>query len=224
MKDKLKILYEDNNIIVVLKPKNILSQSDITNDIDMLTLVKSYIKDKYKKTGNVYVGLIHRLDRPTEGIMVFAKTSKAASRLSKQIKDNKMNKSYLAVVWNLKEKEGIFTDYLKKEKEGNSIITTKEDGKYAELSFKKVKEKNNLSLIKINLVTGRHHQIRVQFSSRGYPLYGDQRYGKDDKKQLALFCYKLEFEHPVKKEKMSFKIYPRYGIFNEFKECFKNEE
>ena len=220
MKDKLKVLYEDNHIIVVLKPCNILSQSDNTGDIDMLTLVKNYIKEKYNKLGNVYIGLVHRLDRPTGGLMVFARTSKAASRLSKQIKDNQINKSYLAVIPNFKEKEGTLIDYLKKENNGNTIVTDKENGKYAELNYKLIKHKNNLSLVSIDLITGRHHQIRVQFSSRGYPLYGDQRYGEENKKQLALFCYKLEFIHPVKKEKMSFIIYPDYGIFNEFKECF----
>ena len=224
MKDRLKVLYEDNHIIVVVKPCNILSQSDITGDIDMLSLVKKYIKEKYNKPGNVYIGLVHRLDRPTGGIMVFARTSKAANRLSKQIKDNQINKSYLAVIPNFKEEEGVFTDYLKKDNNGNTIVTNKENGKYAELRYELIKEKSNLSLVEINLITGRHHQIRVQFSSRGFPLYGDQRYGKEDKKQLALFCYKLEFTHPVKKEKMSFEIYPNYGVFQEFKECFDGKK
>ena len=220
MKNNLNVLYEDNHIIVVVKPYNILSQSDNTGDIDMLSLVKSYIKEKYNKPGNVYIGLVHRLDRPTGGIMVFARTSKAASRLSDDIKNNKMTKSYLAVIPSFFEKSGTFTDYLKKLDNGNSIVTSKDDGKYSELKYELIKEKSDLSLVKIDLITGRHHQIRVQFASRGYPLYGDQRYGKMDKKQLALFCYKLEFIHPVKKEKMSFTIYPDYGIFNFFKECF----
>ena len=220
MKDKLKVLYEDNHIIVVVKPENVLSQSDITGDIDMLSLVKSYIKEKYNKPGNVYIGLVHRLDRPTGGIMVFARTSKAANRLSEQIKNNEVNKTYLAVIPNFRNQKGEFIDYLKKEDNGNTIVTNKEKGKYSNLKYKLIKEKNNLSLVAIELITGRHHQIRVQFASRGYPLYGDQRYGKEDKTQLALFCYKLEFVHPVKKEKMSFIEYPDYGIFKEFKECF----
>ena len=220
MKDRLQVLYEDNHIIVVLKPCNILSQSDVTGDIDMLTLVKEYIKKKYKKPGNVYIGLVHRLDRPTSGIMIFARTSKAASRLSKQIKNNQMRKSYLAVIPNFKDKAGTLIDYLKKENNGNTIVTDKENGKYAELKYKLIEQKNNLSLVSIDLITGRHHQIRVQFSSRGYPLYGDQRYGEQNKQQLALFCYKLEFTHPVTKENMSFTAYPDYGIFNDFKECF----
>ncbi len=220
MKDRLNVLYEDNHIIVVVKPENVLSQSDNTGDIDMLSLVKNYVKEKYNKPGNVYIGLVHRLDRPTGGIMVFARTSKAASRLSDEIKNNKMNKSYLAVVPNFHSKSGTYTDYLEKKDNGNTIVTDKDHGKYAELNYELISEKDNLSLVKINLITGRHHQIRVQFSSRGYSLYGDQRYGKDDKKQLALFCYKLEFTHPVTKEKLTFTSYPDYGIFNEFKECY----
>lgn len=220
MKNNLEVLYEDNHVIVVIKPENILSQSDNTGDIDMLTLVKSYIKEKYNKPGNVYIGLIHRLDRPTSGIMIFARTSKAAKRLSEDIKNNKINKSYLAVIPNLKKEKGILEDYLKKESNGNTVVTNKENGKYAKLEYELIKEKKELSLVKINLITGRHHQIRVQFASRGYPLYGDQRYGKEDKKQLALCCYKLEFIHPVTKEKLVFIKYPNYGIFNEFKECF----
>lgn len=221
MKNNLEVLYEDNHIIVVVKPINILSQSDNTKDIDMLNIIKNYIKEKYNKPGNVYLGLVHRLDRPTGGVMVFARTSKSASRLSKQIKEGSLKKTYLAVVPNFNLKKGTFIDYLEKDKNNNSIITSKEKGKYAKLNFETITKKNNKSLVKIDLLTGRHHQIRVQFSSRGYPLYGDQRYGKMDKKQLALFAYKLEFLHPVTKEKMVFKKEPNYGVFLDFKECFK---
>lgn len=223
MKNKLNILYEDNHIIVVIKPVNVLSQSDNTKDLDMLTMIKNYLKEKYNKPGNVYLGLVHRLDRPTGGIMVFAKTSKAASRLSKQIKENKFNKEYLAVVKDLKDKKGTLTDYLIKDKNNNSSVTTKEKGKYAHLSYETLKQIDNLSLIKINLTTGRHHQIRVQFKERGFPLYGDQRYGIRDNKRLALFAYKLSFLHPVTKEKMEFIKYPTYGIFLKFKECFNEK-
>ena len=139
MKDKLKVLYEDNHIIVVVKPENVLSQSDITGDIDMLSLVKSYIKEKYNKPGNVYIGLVHRLDRPTGGIMVFARTSKAANRLSEQIKNNEVNKTYLAVIPNFRNQKGEFIDYLKKEDNGNTIVTNKEKGKYSNLKYKLIK-------------------------------------------------------------------------------------
>lgn len=214
MKNNLNILYEDNHIIVVIKPYNILSQSDNTNDLDMLTIIKNYIKEKYNKPGNVYLGLVHRLDRPTGGIMVFAKTSKAASRLSKQIKDDKFTKKYLAVVHGtFTKKEGTLENYIKRTEDNSSIITTKEEGKYAKLDYKVLKEKDNLSTLDITLYTGRHHQIRVQFSNINHPLYGDQRYGKQDRKQLALFAYHLEFYHPITKEKLVFEYMPKEEIF-----------
>ena len=216
MKNDLEILYEDNHIIVVVKPFNILSQSDDTKDIDMLTLIKSYLKEKYNKPGNVYLGLIHRLDRPTGGIMVFAKTSKAASRLSEQIRLNLFTKKYLAIVNGyLSEKSGVFEDYILKKEDNSSVISNL--GKYAKLEYEVLKEKSNLSLVNIILHTGRHHQIRVQFASRNHPLYGDQRYGETSKKQLALFAYYLSFNHPVTKEKLEFIKYPdKVGIWKEF--------
>ena len=216
MKNNLEILYEDNHIIVVVKPFNILSQSDDTKDIDMLTLIKSYLKEKYNKPGNVYLGLIHRLDRPTGGIMVFAKTSKAASRLSEQIRLNLFTKKYLAIVNGyFDEKVGVFEDYILKKEDNSSVISNL--GKYAKLEYEVLKEKNDLSLVSILLHTGRHHQIRVQFASRNHPLYGDQRYGKSSKKQLALFAYYLSFNHPVTKEKLEFIKYPdKVGIWKEF--------
>lgn len=215
--NNLNILYEDNHLIVVEKPINILSQSDSTNDPDMLTILKKYIKKKYNKPGNVYLGLVHRLDRPTGGIMVFARTSKAASRLSDQIKNHEFEKSYLAVVHGNIQKSNTYIDYLEKI-ETKSYISTKEKGKYAELIFTKLdyNEKENLSLVKINLLTGRNHQIRLQFSSRGYPLYGDSKYGNDKDKNLGLFAYKLEFIHPTTKEKLIFEIKPNYNPFNKF--------
>lgn len=216
MKNDLEILYEDNHIIVVVKPFNILSQSDDTKDIDMLTLIKSYLKEKYNKPGNVYLGLIHRLDRPTGGIMVFAKTSKAASRLSEQIRLNLFTKKYLAIVNGyFDEKVGVFEDYILKKEDNSSVISNL--GKYAKLEYEVLKEKSNLSLVNILLHTGRHHQIRVQFASRNHPLYGDQRYGETSKKQLALFAYYLSFNHPVTKEKLKFIKYPdKVGIWKEF--------
>lgn len=216
MKDNLDILYEDNHIIVVFKPCNILSQSDSTKDIDMLTIIKKYIKEKYQKKGNVYLGLVHRLDRPTSGIMVFAKTSKAASRLCKEINDKKFVKKYLALVTGILDiKEGTLENYIKKVN-NNSIITTKEEGKYALLDYKVIKETDNLSLVDITLHTGRHHQIRTQFAGIGHPLYGDQRYGIENRKQLALCAYHLEFIHPVTKENLVFEKLPNGDIWNKF--------
>ncbi|MBQ3435433.1 MAG: RluA family pseudouridine synthase [Bacilli bacterium] len=212
---KLNVLYEDNHVIVVEKPVNVLSQADSTKDIDMLTLVKEYIKEKYHKPGNVYLGLVHRLDRPVGGIMVFARTSKAASRLSEQVRTNKIEKVYLAIVKGiLKEKEGTFKDKIKKIENGNSIIA--EDGKEAILNYQVLSEKEGLSLVKVKLITGRHHQIRVQFSSRGYPLCGDQRYGDEDKTQIALYAYELSFYHPTTKEKLTFTLLPKGNWWTEF--------
>lgn len=209
--NNLNILYEDNHIIAVVKPNNVLSQQDSTGDIDMLTIVKKYIKEKYNKPGNVYVGLVHRLDRPVGGVMIFAKSSKAASRLSDMIKNHNLKKYYIAIVNGIMEnKTGEFKDYLFKEENGNTIVSKKGKGKEAILKYKVLEENisNNLSLIEIELLTGRHHQIRVQFSSRNHPLYGDQRYGKNDNMQIALWAYKVEFIHPVKKEKMIIQCMP----------------
>ena len=218
---KLDVLYEDNHIIVVVKPANVLSQSDNTNDIDMLTIIKHYLKEKYNKPGNVYLGLVHRLDRPVSGVMVFAKTSKAASRLSKQIASHQFKKEYLAVVHGLfKEKSGELVNYIIKRNDNSSEISVNKEGKFAKLKYVVLEEKKekNLSLVKIDLETGRHHQIRVQFANINHPLYGDQRYGKNDKKQIALHAYKIEFIHPVKKELMIFQKYPeKTGIWNLYK-------
>ncbi len=203
--NKLKVLYEDNHVIVVLKEVNVPSQEDAARDMDLLRMVKQYVKEKYNKPGNVYIGLVHRLDRPTSGIMVFARSSKAASRLNDQIRNSELSKNYLCVVHGiLDKKEGRFEDKLKKLDNGNTIVA--KDGKEAVLEYKVIDEnkEENLSLVSVKLITGRHHQIRVQFSSRGYPLYGDQRYGALDNKQLALHAYKLSFIHPVKKELMEY--------------------
>lgn len=217
----LKVLYEDNHIIVVIKPYNIPSQSDKTKDIDMLSLVKEYIKEKYQKPGNVYVGLVHRLDRPVGGIMVFAKTSKAASRLSESIRNKSFSKTYLAVVNGKFEKQnGILENYLWKDEALNMskvVSKDKKGAKLARLTYEVLAEKNDLSLVKINLETGRHHQIRVQFSNAGHSLYGDQKYGKDSMgKQIALWAYRLEFKHPVKDEIMKFEALPeKNDVFDE---------
>ena len=217
MKNNLNILYEDNHLIVVEKPVNVLSQSDNTKDIDMLTMIKNYIKEKYNKPGNVYLGLVHRLDRPTGGIMVFAKTSKAAKRLSEQIRNKEFEKKYYAVAYNkFDKKEDTLIDYINKKNDNTSFITDKNNGQYAELKYKVIAEKENLSLLEIKLITGRHHQIRVQLSSRNHPIYGDQRYGKEDKNQLALYAHYLSFKHTVTKEKLEFDLKPNYSAFKKF--------
>jgi len=215
MKNKLDVLYEDNHIIVVEKKPNVLCQSDYTKDLDLLTMIKEYIKEKYQKPGNVYIGLVHRLDRPVGGIMVFARTSKAAARLSKMIQNHEMIKEYLLVCHGNIKDSGIMEDYIEK-LDTKSVITTKDKGKYAKLEYQLIERKNNLNLVKVNLITGRHHQIRLQFASRNNPLYGDQLYGIQDKKQIALFAYHLKFKHPVKDEIMDFKLIPNTGIWSEF--------
>ena len=207
----LKVIYEDNHIIVVEKKPNVPSQADKTGDVDMLTIIKKYIKEKYNKPGNVYLGLIHRLDRPVGGVMVFAKTSKAAARLSEQVREKEFQKSYLVIVDGKMEKEkGTLEDYLLKNEKTNTSKVVKEgtkNSKYAKLDYEVLKydKELNLSVLKILLHTGRHHQIRVQLSSRGHSIYGDQKYGgRGHGKQIALWAYKLQISHPVSKEKMNF--------------------
>ena len=216
--NNLNILYEDNHIIVVVKPRDILSQSDSTNDLDMLTIIKNYLKEKYHKPGNVYLGLVHRLDRVVGGVMVFAKTSKAASRLSECIRKNEMHKVYLVVVHGKVKDKDIFINYLKKTDDFSTVISDSKEGKYAELSYELIEynKELDLSLVKVYLKTGRHHQIRVQFQSRNHPLVGDNRYGIDKEKNIGLFAYQLSFVHPVKKEIMTFTYLPKDKPFNYF--------
>ncbi len=218
----LNVIYEDNHIIVVEKPCNVPSQADKTTDKDMLTLVKSYIKEKYQKPGEVYLGLVHRLDRPVGGIMVFARTSKGASRLSEAIRTNNFSKKYLAVVnGTFDNKTGCFEDYLFKDEALNKskvVSKDKKGAKLAKLSYEVIGEANGNSLVKINLETGRHHQIRVQFSNAGHALIGDQKYGKSNPGvQIALWAYELEFKHPTKDEIMKFNCYPKkIGPWSDF--------
>ena len=207
----INILFEDNHILVVEKPINIPVQEDISRDKDFLSMIKEYIKNKYKKPGNVYVGLVHRLDRPVGGLMVFAKTSKAASRLSEQIRQSNISKHYLAVLeGKLEPKEGTLKDKLLKD-EKNNIVKVDENGKEAILNYKVLEYVDNKTLVDVDLVTGRSHQIRVQFSSRGYPLYGDQKYNINvkEKEQIALYAYKLSFDHPTTKEHLNFEYKPK---------------
>ena len=213
----LKILYEDNHLIVVIKDPGVLSQADNTNDLDILTLIKGYLKEKYNKPGNVYLGLVHRLDRMTGGVMVFAKTSKCASRLSEQIREHKFEKKYLAVCYNSEiPNNGVLEDFIKvDEKTGISSISS--DGKKALLEYNILDKQDNLLLLDILLKTGRHHQIRVQFASRGCPLYGDNLYGKGPKEPIALYAYAIKFYHPISKEELFFENFPKTKIWNIFK-------
>ena len=212
---KLKVLFEDNHIIVVEKKPNIPSQADKTGDEDMLTMVKQYIKETYDKPGNVYLGLVHRLDRPVGGIMIFAKTSKAASRLSNQVREKVFKKKYLAVVdGKISQKQGTLEDYLYKDERNNTSKVVHKDRKNAKLAkldyqVLKYNEVKDLSLLEINLHTGRHHQIRVQLANFGHSIFGDQKYGTRGKgKQIALWAYQLTIVHPITKEEMVFEDLP----------------
>ena len=214
---KLNVLYEDNHIIVVVKPSGVLSQEDKTKDIDMLTLIKEYIKIKYNKPGNVYLGLVHRLDRMTSGIMVFARTSKAASRLSDQIRNLDFKKKYYAIVEGVVKTNQILEDYLlKDEKLVKSFVTDKENGKYAKLEYTLINICDKNSLIDVTLHTGRHHQIRVQMSNIGHPLLGDHLYGSHANNQMHLHCYYLNFIHPVTKEELVFENIPSENLWGTY--------
>lgn len=216
--DDLIILHEDNHIIVVLKPQNIPSCEDSSGDKDMLTIIKDYIREKYHKTGNVYLGLVHRLDRPTGGIMVFAKSSKAAARLSEQIKNGDFEKRYFTVlVGEPKEDAGTLTNYMKKNSVNNMVYIcapTEANAKFAELEYKVIDKKVGLSFTEVRLHTGRSHQIRVQMNGINCPVYGDMRYGGEKAKKgyLALWAYYLSFSHPVSKERLVFRVEPPKDI------------
>lgn len=217
---KLNIIYEDNHLLVVEKPAGIPVQEDSSKDIDMLTILKEYRKINENKPGEAFIGLVHRLDRPVSGIMLFAKTSKAASRLSDQIRQNTFHKTYLAVVSGALPSNGKFEDYLiKNEKENKSFVTTKEKGKYSCLEYEVLSTKDNMSLVEINLITGRPHQIRVQFSSRNHSLIGDSKYGHNPNNiDIALFAKSIIFNHPTTKEELTFTLdIPNKYPFNIFK-------
>lgn len=203
----INVIYEDNHLLVVNKPINVPTQEDSSKDKDFLSMLKDYIKEKYNKPGNVYLGLVHRLDRPVGGLMVFAKTSKCASRLSEQIRNKSFEKVYNAVVIGKIDDEGKLIDKLTKNEKSN-IVSVSTEGKEAILNYKKLSTKGNYSLVEVSLETGRSHQIRVQLSHYGYPLYGDQKYNKHSKvgEQLALFSKKLSFEHPITKDRLFFEI------------------
>ena len=205
----VKILYEDNHIIVAIKPAGVLSQSDSTNSPDMLTILKAYIKEKYEKPGEVYLGLVHRLDRPVSGVMVFARTSKAASRLSEQIRNRKVEKIYRCIVNGELKGEGRLQNYISKDESNNTVTVSdseKPGYKASYLDYRALDHKDGLTLAEVKLGTGRSHQIRAQMAHAGYPLIGDQKYGKRDNrcKDIALEAYKLSFEHPVKREFITF--------------------
>ena len=213
----LNTVYEDNHIIVVVKPQNVPSCPDGTGDKDMVSIVKEYLIDKYDKKGDAFVGLVHRLDRPTGGVMVFAKTSKAASRLSEYIRNDEAEKKYLAVTVGAPREKIKFelTHYLKKDPIKNIVRIepmATEGVKKAVLDYNTIATSdNNLSLLSVRLHTGRAHQIRVQLNAIGNPIFGDQKYGQGKSPvgfNLALWAYELKFPHPTTKETLVFRVYP----------------
>lgn len=203
----IPILYEDNHLLIIEKPVNIPVQEDSSKDKDLLTILKDDLKVRYNKPGNVYLGLVHRLDRPVGGVMVFAKTSKAASRLSNSIRIGEFDRTYLAVTRGVPQQvRGELTHYLLKDTKKNivsSVSKNTKNAKKAVLEYETLQTSNQLSLLSVRLHTGRSHQIRVQLSTIGCPLFGDQKYGKNLNKpgqQIALWAHTVQFEHPTTKE------------------------
>ncbi len=211
----MNVLYEDNHIIVAVKPQNVPTQADASGDADFLSMVKAYVKREYGKPGEAYIGLVHRLDRPAGGVMVFARTSKAAARLSRQIAAGEMEKNYCAVVDTGRIADAaVLEDYLVKDtKTNNSRIAGAEEkgAKHARLSYKTAESAGGLSLLDIALETGRPHQIRVQLAHAGAPLVGDWRYGGRKSEKLCLWSYHIGIAHPTKKERMDFCCPPPEG-------------
>lgn len=217
---KIPILYEDNHLLVVEKPVNVPVQKDESGDLDVLTILKQDIKRRYQKPGKLYLGLVHRLDRPVGGVMVFAKTSKAASRLSDQLRRGIIERRYLAVLRGVpRKKQSTLQHYLYKNRQKNQVYSVKPnhpEGKMASLDYQVLDSKIDQSLVSVRLHTGRSHQIRVQMATEGLPLYGDQKYGGTINRrgeQIALWSHELEFEHPTTKEKLQFaseapRVYP----------------
>lgn len=217
----VNVIFEDNHLLVVEKPYGVPSQADSSGDEDMLTICKEYIKQKYNKPGDVYLGLVHRLDRPTSGVMVFARTSKAAARLSEQIKNGDFRKTYLAVLTaEPREKQGELWHWLYKDENEHiaSIVTEDTEGaKKAGLEYELLDNSEGLYLVRVRLLTGRFHQIRAQFAHIGCAVYGDMKYGKQDvKDKLALFASGLSFMHPTKGERLEYDLKPSHYPFSLF--------
>lgn len=211
----IPVLYEDNHLLIVQKPVNMPTQEDESKDLDLLTALKDDLKERHQKPGNVFLGLVHRLDRPVGGVMVFAKTSKSASRLSDAVRTRELSKLYVAVVHGRPEQaEGRLVHYLVKDSKTNTVTAVpkgRPEAKEAILDYRVIGSSEDLSLVRVELHTGRSHQIRVQFAAIGCPLYGDQKYGAGRNvpgQQLALWSTRLAFAHPTLKETVSYDSVP----------------
>ena len=206
------IVYEDNHLLVVVKPPNMPTQADASGDPDLHSTMKQYIAEKYQKPGAVYLGLVHRLDRPVGGLVVLAKTSKAADRLSEQVRKKTLARQYVAAVRGNPKAEEELTDWLLKDERTNTVHAVKEGtpgAKDAKLRYARVGQNGELSLVRVKLFTGRSHQIRVQLSHNGTPIWGDARYGAGKPgQQIALWGAHLGMVHPTKKEEMHFTALP----------------
>lgn len=226
---KLEVLYEDNHIIAVNKPCGALSQGDKTNDAPLLEDVKLYIKEKYDKPGDVFLGVAHRIDRPVSGVLVFARTSKALARLNEQFKNREIEKTYWAAVKNLpNELEGTLIHYLKKNQEKNRThahISEKSGALKSELTYKLIGSINNYHILEVKPKTGRHHQIRTQLAAIDCPIKGDVKYGAarpNKDKSIHLHARKIKFLHPVKKEWIEITAKPpRDSVWDAFYESVK---
>lgn len=209
----IPIVFEDEHLLVIDKPHDVLSQEDDTNDPDVLTLCKSYLAAKVQKQGNLFLGLVHRLDRPTGGLMMFAKTSNAARFLAEQLKKRTIQKTYWAVIYGHPPSNGVLTHYLRKDRNLNRVEVkpeTNPEAKKAVLSYQRLQQNKELSLLAVHLQTGRPHQVRVQLSEENFPVWGDYKYGsgQPDGRTLALRAVELTFRHPANKELIELELFP----------------
>lgn len=208
----ISIVYEDNHLLVVVKPPNMPTQADASGDPDLHGTMKRYIAEKYEKPGAVYLGLVHRLDRPVGGLVVLARTSKAADRLSAQVRDKTLARQYVAAVRGSAPQAATCSDWLLKDERTNTVRVVPPHApgaKDALLRYEKAGEADGLSLLRVRLFTGRSHQIRVQLAHAGHPIWGDARYGAGRPgEQIALWGAHLGFVHPTKKEEMDFTALP----------------
>ena len=212
---KSEILFEDNHLIIINKKPGVLVQGDITGDIPLLEIVKKYIKNKHDKKGNVFLGLVNRIDRPTSGIVIFARTSKALSRMNEKLKNRQIRKLYWLFISNkFKSNEGKLEGWFKKNKKINKSFYSKEEiynSKHGLLNYRKIEILDKYSKIEVDLITGRHHQIRCSFSEIGFPILGDLKYGsKRSNKDGGIYLHSREihFTHPVTKEEINIKAEP----------------
>lgn len=215
----MRVLYEDNHVIAVVKPHGVLVQGDETGDVSLMDEVKEFLKERDKKPGNVFLGLVHRLDRPVGGITVFAKTSKGASRLSEQFRTRTVQKKYLAVVEGKPAKaSGHVTQYLRKDEKTNRVHgydAPVRDAWQADLDYRVLRFNKERTLIEVIPTTGRPHQIRVAMASLGTPIVGDQKYGAKSRLDgdIALFASELSFDQPVTKERITLTAEPEHLVF-----------